>query len=134
MMDEYGTLDGYAPAGVAGKPIGLEGSYGRESATGRGCVFMFREAAPALGLSPSETRCVVQGFGNVGSWAGGIIEQLGWKIVSVSDAFGAIRSGTGIDANALFDHIQTGGKLPDYAGEGVEPITPDEPLRGACET
>jgi glutamate dehydrogenase (NAD(P)+) len=133
MMDEYGKLNGYAPACVTGKPIALEGSYGRESATGRGCVFMFREAAPALGLSPSETRCVVQGFGNVGSWAARIMQQLGCKIVAVSDAFGAIRSGAGIDANALFDHIQTGGKLPDYAGEGVEPITPDELLEVECE-
>ena len=52
MMDEYGKLHGHTPAIVTGKPISLEGSYGREAATGRGCVFMFREAAPKLGLDP----------------------------------------------------------------------------------
>ena len=52
LMDEYGKLHGHTPAIVTGKPIALEGSYGRESATGRGLVYMFREAAPKLGLSP----------------------------------------------------------------------------------
>ena len=73
MMDEYGKLHGHTPAIVTGKPIALEGSYGREAATGRGVVYMFREAAPALGLTPADTRVVVQGFGNVGSWAARII-------------------------------------------------------------
>lgn len=35
-MDEYGKLHGHTPAIVTGKPISLEGSWGRESATGRG--------------------------------------------------------------------------------------------------
>ena len=52
MMDEYGKLHGHTPAIVTGKPISLEGSFGREAATGRGCVFMFREAAPQLGPDP----------------------------------------------------------------------------------
>src|ERR671925_822229 len=73
MMDEYGKLHGHTPAIVTGKPISLEGSYGREAATGRGCVYMFREAAPTLGLTPSDCTVVVQGFGNVGSWAARII-------------------------------------------------------------
>ena len=53
LMDEYGKLSGHTPAIVTGKPIALEGSYGRESATGRGLVYMFREAAPqASGSRP----------------------------------------------------------------------------------
>src|SRR5436189_5492069 len=45
MMDEYGKLHGHTPACVTGKPIALEGSYGREAATGRGRLYMFAEAA-----------------------------------------------------------------------------------------
>ena len=52
LMDEYGKLHGHTPAICTGKPIALEGSYGREAATGRGCVYMFREAAPQLGPEP----------------------------------------------------------------------------------
>src|SRR6266699_4993978 len=57
-MDEYGKLHGHTPAICTGKPIALEGSHGREAATGRGCVYMFREAAPQLGLSPADTTFV----------------------------------------------------------------------------
>ena len=52
MMDEYGKLHGHTPAIVTGKPIALEGSYGREAATGRGLVYLFREAAPGARPDP----------------------------------------------------------------------------------
>src|SRR3712207_4528134 len=55
MMDEYGKLHGYSPAIVTGKPIALGGSHGREAATGRGCVFMYAQAAEELGLAPEDT-------------------------------------------------------------------------------
>jgi glutamate dehydrogenase (NAD(P)+) len=131
MMDEYGKLHGHTPACVTGKPIALEGSYGREAATGRGVVFCYREAAPALGLTPSETRFVVQGYGNVGSWAARILQQLGCKLVAASDAHGAIRNDNGIDAEALAEHSKGGGHVADY--EGGEEITPDELLQVECE-
>ena len=131
MMDEYGKLHGHTPAIVTGKPIALEGSYGREAATGRGIVYMFREAAPALGLRPDECRVVLQGFGNVGSWAARILAHLGCSIVGVSDANGAIHAEDGLDPEALAAHVREGGKVAEFAGS--EPITPDELLALECE-
>jgi glutamate dehydrogenase (NAD(P)+) len=131
MMDEYGKLHGHTPACVTGKPIALEGSHGREAATGRGVVYMYREAAPALGLSPGDTRFVVQGYGNVGSWAARIMQQLGSRMVGASDAEGAIRNADGIDANALAEHVAGGGSVPEF--EGAEAISPDELLEVECE-
>ncbi|HXF00657.1 MAG TPA: Glu/Leu/Phe/Val dehydrogenase dimerization domain-containing protein [Solirubrobacterales bacterium] len=131
MMDEYGKLHGHTPAICTGKPIALEGSYGREAATGRGCVYMFREAAPHLGLSPADTSFVVQGFGNVGSWAARIMQQLGARMVAVSDANGAIRNDAGIDANALQDHIAAGGKITEFGG--VETIDADDLVAVPCD-
>jgi glutamate dehydrogenase (NAD(P)+) len=131
MMDEYGKLHGHTPAICTGKPLELEGSFGREAATGRGCVYMFREAAPHLGLSPADTTFAVQGFGNVGSWAARIMQQLGAKMVAVSDAHGAIQSDDGIDANALHDHIAEGNLITDF--EGVEEIDPDDLIAVACD-
>ncbi len=130
-MDEYGKLHGHTPAICTGKPIALEGSYGREAATGRGCVYMFREAAPHLGLSPADTTFVVQGYGNVGSWAARIMQQLGSKMIGASDANGAIRSDEGIDANELQDHIANGGKITEF--EGAEPLDPDDLLAIPCD-
>src|SRR3989440_1540776 len=126
MMDEYGKLHGHTPACVTGKPIAVEGSYGREAATGRGLVYLYREAAPSLGLKPHETRFVVQGFGNVGSWAARIMQQLGARLVGASDAHGAIRRDAGIDADALAEHVGAGGRLAEF--EGGEPITPEDLL------
>ena len=45
-MDEYGKLHGHTPAIVTGKPLSLEGSAGREAATGRGVIEVFKSAAP----------------------------------------------------------------------------------------
>ena len=131
MMDEYGKLHGHTPAIVTGKPIALGGSFGREAATGRGVVLCFREAAPALGLTPSQTRVVVQGFGNVGSWAARIMADLGAKVVGVSDAFGAIHHEEGIDAHALRAHLDEGGQLSAFPG--VDAISPDELPGLDCE-
>jgi glutamate dehydrogenase (NAD(P)+) len=131
MMDQYGKHHGHTPACVTGKPIELEGSFGREAATGRGLVYLYREAAPALGLAPAGTRVVVQGFGNVGSWAARIMAQLGCTIVGVSDAYGAIRSDAGIDPEALHAHVRAGGTLAEF--EGAEAIGGDELLATECE-
>lgn len=133
MMDEYGRLHGHTPAIVTGKPISLEGSYGRESATGRGVVYVFREAAPSLDLVARESRAVVQGFGNVGSWAARILHQLGVTIVAISDAFGAIRSEAGIDVDALVEHMARGGKLAEFEGPGIEAIAGEDLVAVPCE-
>jgi glutamate dehydrogenase (NAD(P)+) len=130
-MDEYGKLHGHTPAICTGKPIELEGSYGREAATGRGCVYMFREAAPHLGLSPADTTFVVQGYGNVGSWAARIMQQLGARMVGVSDVHGAIRSDAGIDANALHDFLVAGGRITDF--EGAEAIDAEDLIGVPCD-
>ncbi|HEY1358295.1 MAG TPA: Glu/Leu/Phe/Val dehydrogenase dimerization domain-containing protein [Thermoleophilaceae bacterium] len=133
LMDEYGKLHGHTPACVTGKPIALEGSYGRESATGRGVVYMYREAAPQLDITPQDTRVVVQGYGNVGSWAARIMQQLGAKLVGASAASGAIRSENGIDAEELARHVDEGGDVVDFDGPGVEQISPTELLETECE-
>jgi glutamate dehydrogenase (NAD(P)+) len=131
MMDEYGKLNGYTPAIVTGKPVELEGSYGREAAVGRGLVYLFREAAPNLGLSPPESTCVVQGFGNVGYHTASIMHQLGVKLVGVSDVNGAIRNERGIEPAELIKFIREGGKLPEY--EHAEPIDPEELIEIECD-
>src|SRR4051812_13225400 len=133
MMDEYGKLHGHTPACVTGKPISLEGSWGREAATGRGLVYAFKEAANQLDIDPSEIKFVVQGYGNVGSWAARELADLGATLVGASDAFGAIQCDKGLDAHALADHAKEGGELADFDGDGVEEIAPDELLALECD-
>ena len=130
-MDEYGRLHGHTPAIVTGKPLSLEGSAGREAATGRGVIEVFKSASGKAGIDPSDARVSIQGFGNVGSWAGRIAQDLGATVVAVSDAYGAVHSDGGIDAHALAAHVAEGGKVTEF--DGVEEITPDELLAAPCD-
>jgi glutamate dehydrogenase (NAD(P)+) len=131
LMDEYGKLHGHTPACVTGKPIPLEGSYGREAATGRGVVYMICEAARRHDIDPAEATFAVQGYGNVGSWASRIMQDLGAKLVAVSDATGAIRSEQGIDAHALADHVGDDGSVGDF--EGGEEVSTEDFLETDCD-
>ena len=137
LMDEYGKLHGDTPAVVTGKPVSLGGSAGRESATGRGLVHVYREAARALGLHPDSTRVAIQGFGNVGAWAARIITQLGCRLIAVSNTSGAIHAETGLDPDALLRHLEAEGKLIDYPdaqpASGAEVISAEQLFGLDCE-
>ena len=131
LMDEYGKLHGHTPAVVTGKPIALEGSYGREAATGRGVVHMLEAGAKQTGVKLNGARIVVQGYGNVGSWAARLATELGCKLIAVSDASGAIRNDAGIDADRLHTFVSEGNTVPEY--EEAETISPEELLATECD-
>jgi glutamate dehydrogenase (NAD(P)+) len=73
----------------------------------------------------------VQGFGNVGSWAARILQDLGATMVGVSDAGGAIQSEAGIDAHALQDFLAHGGRLREFPGP--DKLSPQELLSLECD-
>jgi glutamate dehydrogenase (NAD(P)+) len=122
MMDEYGKSHGYTPAIVTGKPLSLGGSLGREAATGRGLVFVLNEAAPLVGLRPQDMRVAIQGFGNVGSWAGRLLAEQGAKVVAVQDQNGEIRNDAGIDVEALTVHLRSGAHIEEFPGADPVPV------------
>src|SRR5688500_13892076 len=130
-MDEYGKLHGHTPAIVTGKPIALEGSYGREAATGRGVVYMLEEAAKSAGVKLNGARLVVQGYGNVGSWAARLAGEIGCKLIAVSDAEGAIRNDDGIDPDHLHAEVSEGRAVPEF--EDADEISPGELLATECD-
>jgi glutamate dehydrogenase (NAD(P)+) len=131
LMDEYGKLHGHTPAVVTGKPIALEGSYGREAATGRGVVYMLEMAAKTAGVKVNGARLAVQGYGNVGSWAARLAGELGCKLVAVSDAEGAIRNDDGIDPDLLHQQVSEGRAVPEF--EDADAIEPDDLLATECD-
>jgi len=90
---------------VTGKPLELGGSAGRREATGRGVLFVIREAAKKIGLSLKGSKVVVQGFGNVGSVAADLLVKDGALIVGVSDVKGGIANPKGLDLPALMVHV-----------------------------
>ncbi len=115
---------------VTGKPIALGGSKGRTEATGRGVAITTRELLKRQGQDPSETTVAVQGYGNVGSNAATILNQMGCKIVAVSDISGGLYRGQGLDIPVINEHVTSHPQnlLEGYDALGVEQIDNDELL------
>ncbi len=115
MIDEYDKLRGYnIPGLLTGKPIVIGGSQGRLDATGRGVVITIREAANVLDLDLSQATAVIQGFGNVGSATAKFLDELGVKIVAITDASGGIQKEDGLDIQALIEHVDQGNVIADF--------------------
>jgi glutamate dehydrogenase/leucine dehydrogenase len=92
---------------------------------------MYEEAAKELDLKPEDTRFVIQGYGNVGSWAARILQEMGAKMVAASDADGGIRNDDGLDAEALAEHVGEDGGVSEF--DGGEAISAEELLATECE-
>ncbi len=106
---------------VTGKPLNLGGSRGRKEATGRGVMISCREAMKVLGMRPEETRVVVQGSGNVGGIGALLLHREGYKILSLSDMFGAIYNEDGLDVPAVMSWLQEKRRLEGFPGATAVP-------------
>ncbi|PIA31001.1 hypothetical protein AQUCO_05300081v1 [Aquilegia coerulea] len=131
ILDEYSKFHGHSPAVVTGKPLDLGGSLGRDAATGRGVVFATEALLKEHGKSIPEMRFVIQGFGNVGSWAATLIHERGGKVTAVSDITGAVKNPNGLDIPALIKHKENNGTLKDF--EGGDAMDPAELLVHDCD-
>ena len=130
-MDEYSQAHGYTPAIVTGKPLELGGSEGREHATGKGTAITVRETANKYDIDLNESTVVIQGFGNVGSFAAKFLDEYGCKIVGVSDVTGGIHEPDGLEIPSLFDYNYNNRTI-DGCGQGKK-ITNDELLSLECD-
>ncbi|MHC4776540.1 MAG: Glu/Leu/Phe/Val family dehydrogenase [Planctomycetota bacterium] len=99
---------------VTGKPVELGGSLGREKATGQGLVDVLCEMLPELGIDISRMTFSVQGFGNVGSWTGRLLGDLGASMIAVADHTGAIHNDGGIDPHALTEYVAETGDVSGF--------------------
>jgi glutamate dehydrogenase (NAD(P)+) len=101
LMDTYSQHVGHAvPAVVTGKPPALGGSVARREATGRGLMFLLPQAAALRDIEPDNLTTAIHGFGNVGRYAAVAGDQMGAKIVAVSDISGAIYNPDGLNVTA----------------------------------
>ncbi|GAB4310201.1 MAG: glutamate dehydrogenase [Myxococcota bacterium] len=99
---------------VTGKPIEIGGSVGRDKATGQGVAYCIENWAKDRKFNLKGATCIIQGFGNVGSWSAKLLKERGVKLVAVEDATGAICNAKGIDPLELERYIKEGGTLADY--------------------
>ncbi|MBI4364368.1 MAG: Glu/Leu/Phe/Val dehydrogenase [Candidatus Latescibacteria bacterium] len=101
---------------VTGKPLELGGSAGRREATGRGVLFVVREAAKKLGMSLKGAKVAVQGFGNVGSVAAELLAKDGALIVAVSDVHGGVANPKGLHLPTLLRHVEAKKTVAHFPG------------------
>jgi len=116
---------------VTGKPVELGGSLGRREATGRGVLLTIREACKFKNIELIGSRCIVQGFGNVGGVAADLLHEDGARVIAISDVFGAIYNPKGIDIPALRKHVSETGKIIGFEGAGE--IGRDEIITMECD-
>ncbi|MBT5206890.1 MAG: Glu/Leu/Phe/Val dehydrogenase [Acidimicrobiaceae bacterium] len=119
MMDTYANSTGATESQnvkriVTGKTLETGGSPGREKATGQGVVFCLQHWADEVGFDLSGATVSIQGFGNVGSATGRILQVHGAKLVAVADHAGAITDEDGIDAFELADWVREHGSVSGF--------------------
>lgn len=127
LMDEFHRLEGFQPACVTGKPVELFGAHGREEATGRGVAQITAATLEKHEVKVKGASVAIQGFGNVGRYAALVCQELGMKVVAISDVTGGIKDKSGIDIKEIFGH-----KTLETV-EGYERISSDEVLETNCE-
>lgn len=133
MMDTYSQEQGgYSQPGVVtGKPIEIGGSLGRNHATGLGVVYVAEQAFEKKGLLMKGARIVIQGFGNVGSFAALFSYERGAKIVAVSDVSGAIFNGDGLNIPELIEFVKANKTIKGFPK--TVSLTNEELLELDCE-
>jgi glutamate dehydrogenase (NAD(P)+) len=128
IADQYArmnTTDINAKACVTGKPPHAGGIQGRVEATGRGVQYALREffrhpedvARARLSGGLEGKRIIVQGLGNVGYHAAKFLsEEDGAKITAIIEHDGALVSDSGLEVEAVKQHLAATGGLQGFAG------------------
>ena len=117
-MDTYSMYQGQTVTEiVTGKPVSSGGTLGRREATGRGVAHLAKRVLDVLKINPSGATAVIQGFGNVGSYAALGLHQFGMKVIAVSDHTGALYDANGLDVPALMRHASKHGSIAGFSSQ-----------------
>jgi glutamate dehydrogenase (NAD(P)+) len=117
-MDTYSMYQGRTVTEiVTGKPIASGGTLGRREATGRGVAYLAHKVLDQLQIVAQGANAVIQGFGNVGSYAASELHRLGIKVIAVSDHSGALYCRSGLDIPGLMRHAQRNGNIAGFSSE-----------------
>jgi glutamate dehydrogenase (NAD(P)+) len=109
---------------VTGKSVSAGGSHGRAEATGQGVVHCITEWAKDKNFNLDGCHVIIQGFGNVGSYAARLLSQKGAVVVGVGDVGGYIANTEGINPHKLGEHVHKTGSVNGY--KGATKITREE--------
>ena len=116
MYGQYKRLTGLYEGVLTGKGLTYGGSLARTEATGYGLLYLTRELMKCHGMDMKDKICCVSGSGNVAIYAVEKAQQMGAKVVTVSDSTGWIYDSEGIDV-ALLKEVKEvkRARLTEYA-------------------
>ncbi len=104
MLDEYDHIREFdSPGFITGKPIALGGSKGRETATSKGVLYTLQRVCELKKMALKNTRIIIQGFGNVGSYLAKYLYDLGAKVIGIGDVLGGLYDEKGLDIPYLLE-------------------------------
>ena len=133
IKDTYETLENTtAPGVITGKALESGGSEGRVEATGRSTMLTAREAFSYLDREIEDASVAVQGYGNAGWIAAKLLEDLGARVVAVSDSSGAIYDEDGLDTRAVREFKDETGSVSGFE-EASEEFGGEELLTLDCD-
>ena len=116
LYGQYKRLTGRYEGVLTGKGLTYGGSLARTEATGYGLLYLTQAMLAAHGHELAGKTVVVSGAGNVAIYAVEKAEQLGAKVVTVSDSTGWIYDPQGIDVALLKDVKEVRrARLTEYA-------------------
>jgi glutamate dehydrogenase (NAD(P)+) len=101
-------------AAYTGKSLIYGGSEGREEATGRGVMMCLKSYFKHLNEPMQDKTYIIQGFGNVGSFAATFLDELGMKCIGVGDHTGYYMNKGGFNINELVVHNKKNRSLKGY--------------------
>lgn len=101
MYGQYKRLRNEFTGTLTGKGLTYGGSLGRTQATGYGCCYFTEEMLKAKGQSFAGKTVVISGSGNVAIYAAEKAQQLGGKVVALSDSNGYIYDADGIKLDTI---------------------------------
>lgn len=101
MFGQYKRLRNEFTGVLTGKGLNWGGSLIRPEATGYGCVYFAENMLAVKGQNLEGKICTVSGSGNVAQFAAEKLNQLGAKVVTLSDSSGFIHDPNGITPEKL---------------------------------
>ncbi|MFP3204856.1 MAG: Glu/Leu/Phe/Val dehydrogenase [Metallosphaera yellowstonensis] len=131
-LDEYTKISGKIdPATFTGKPVELGGLAVREYSTGLGVTHTAKLAADKFLGGIEGRRVIIQGFGNLGSYAAKFFVENGAEVIGVSDSKGGVIDPKGLDVKKLEEVKKATGSVINYP-EGKK-VSNDELLISDCD-
>ena len=116
LYGQYKRLTGKYEGVLTGKGLTYGGSLVRTQATGYGLVYIVSEMLKAKGKSLEGQTIVISGSGNVAIYAAEKAQQLGGKVVAMSDSNGYVYDPEGIRLDVVKDIKEVKrGRIKEYA-------------------